>query len=43
MERNEQMREPIEQLRAQLHSLVDERIDDAILRMETDEIGRAHV
>ena len=32
-----QMREPIEQLRAQLHSLVDERIDDAILRMETDE------
>lgn len=37
MERNEQMREPIEQLRAQLHSLVDERIDDAILRMETDE------
>ncbi len=34
----ENMREALETLRAQMHRLVDERIDDAIACMESDEI-----
>lgn len=42
----ENMREALETLRAQMHRLVDERIDDAVARMESGEIDyepvRAH-
>ena len=38
----ENMREALETLRAQMHRLVDERIDDAVARMESGEIwGRS--
>ena len=38
----ENMREALETLRAQMHRLVDERIDDAAARMESGEIwGRS--
>ena len=42
----ENMREALETIRAQMHRLVDERIDDAAARMESGEIDyepvRAH-